>query len=117
MGLPRIELVFRFRQCDKKNHGWCEGPPVTVLCQSFRSAGRPSPSGQISFEREKNTALHCCPPVLTQNIGRLFSATRRMPPKGSSWRSIPSSRLHINDAQLANAPLMELMIHALGRCP
>ena len=25
-------LVLRLWQCDKKNHGWCEGPPLTVLC-------------------------------------------------------------------------------------
>jgi hypothetical protein len=35
-----VDVVFRLWQCDKENHGWCEGPPVTVLCQSFRSAGR-----------------------------------------------------------------------------
>ena len=40
MGSPRLDIVFRFWQCDKKNHGWREGPPLTVLCQSFRSAGR-----------------------------------------------------------------------------
>src|SRR5208283_789896 len=37
---PRLDVVFFLWQCDKKNHGWCEGPPVTVLCQSPRSAGR-----------------------------------------------------------------------------
>jgi hypothetical protein len=40
MGSPRLAVVFCFWQCDKKNHGWREGPPVTVLCQSFRSTGR-----------------------------------------------------------------------------
>jgi len=40
MGSPRLDVVFCFWQCDKENHGWREGPPVTVLCQSFRSAGR-----------------------------------------------------------------------------
>ena len=40
MGSPRVDVVFRLWQCDKENHGWREGPPVTVLCQSFRSAGR-----------------------------------------------------------------------------
>ena len=36
MGLPRrIDVVFRFWPCDKKNHGWREGPPLTVPCQSF----------------------------------------------------------------------------------
>jgi len=28
----RVEVVFCFWQCDKKNHGWREGPPVTVPC-------------------------------------------------------------------------------------
>ena len=40
MGSPRVDVVFRIWECDKENHGWREGPPVTVLCQSFRSAGR-----------------------------------------------------------------------------
>src|SRR5258708_17324841 len=40
MGSPGVDVVLRLWQCDKENHGWREGPPVTVLCQSFRSAGR-----------------------------------------------------------------------------
>ena len=35
MGSPRVDVVFRLWQCDKENHGWREGPPVTVLCQGF----------------------------------------------------------------------------------
>jgi len=26
--LPRLNVVFGVRQCDKKNHGWREGPPL-----------------------------------------------------------------------------------------
>jgi hypothetical protein len=33
MGSPRVDLVFRLWQCDKKNHGWREGPPLTGPCQ------------------------------------------------------------------------------------
>jgi hypothetical protein len=29
---PWVDVVFSFWQCDKKNHGWREGPPLTVLC-------------------------------------------------------------------------------------
>ena len=29
------DVVFRLWQCDKKNQGWREGPPLTVPCQSF----------------------------------------------------------------------------------
>ena len=44
-GSPRLDVVFCFWQCDKKNHGWREGPPVTVLCQVFDPLAGPSPSG------------------------------------------------------------------------
>lgn len=37
------DLVLRLWQCDKKNHGWCEGLPLTVAAK-FRSEDRPSPS-------------------------------------------------------------------------
>jgi hypothetical protein len=45
MESPRLDIVFCFWQCDKKNHGWREGPPVTVLCQVFDPLAGPSPSG------------------------------------------------------------------------
>ena len=66
-------LSFGFWQCDKENHGWREGPPLTVLCQSFDLLAGPSPSGKVSFERKKNTALRCRPRAPTQNIGRFIS--------------------------------------------
>ena len=61
MGSPRVDVVFRLWECDKENHGWREGPPVTVLWQRFRSAGRAFTLGKVSFERKKNTALRCQP--------------------------------------------------------
>ena len=36
MGSPRVDVVFRLWQCDKENHGWCEGLPLTVAAK-FRS--------------------------------------------------------------------------------
>jgi hypothetical protein len=42
---PGVDVVFRLWQCDKENHGWREGPPVTVLCQVFDLLAGPSPSG------------------------------------------------------------------------
>ena len=27
-----VDVVFRLWQCDKKNQGWREGPPLTVAC-------------------------------------------------------------------------------------
>jgi hypothetical protein len=70
MGSPRVDVVFGLWQCDKENHGWREGPPVTVLCQSFDLLAGPSPSGKVSFERKKNTDFRSWPPPPTQNIGR-----------------------------------------------
>jgi len=37
--LYRVDVVFRFWQCDKENHGWREGPPLTAPAK-IRSAGR-----------------------------------------------------------------------------
>jgi hypothetical protein len=42
---PRVDVVFRLRQCDKDNQGWREGPPLTVACQSLDPLAGPSPSG------------------------------------------------------------------------
>src|SRR6059036_149343 len=50
---PRLDVVLRLWQCDKENHGWREGPPVTVLCQSFRSAGRAFTLRQSQFRTKK----------------------------------------------------------------
>jgi len=56
--VPRVGVVFRLRQCDKENHGWREGLPLTVPCESFDPLAGPSPSGKVSFKRnKKNTAL------------------------------------------------------------
>jgi hypothetical protein len=50
---PRCGLVFCFWQCDKKNHGWREGPPVTVSCQvSICWSGLHPPASQFRTKRE-----------------------------------------------------------------
>jgi hypothetical protein len=56
-GSPRIDVVFCLWQCDKDNHGWREGPPLTVLWQSVDLLAGPSPSGKVNLERKKNTAF------------------------------------------------------------
>jgi hypothetical protein len=58
---PGLDVVFCLWQCDKDNHGWREGPPLTVPCQSFDLLDGPSPSGKVSFERKKNTAFRRSP--------------------------------------------------------
>ena len=49
MGSPRLDVVFRLWQCDKENHRWRGGPPLTVACESFDLLAGPSPSGKVSF--------------------------------------------------------------------
>ena len=56
-GSPRIDVVFRLWQCDKENHGWREGPPLTVACQVSICWPGLHPPGKVSFERKKNTAF------------------------------------------------------------
>jgi hypothetical protein len=53
-----------------------------------RSAAGPSPSGNVSFERKKNTALRGRPPASHSNIGRLSPTIRK-----SNRCSILSRRL------------------------
>ena len=50
---PRVDVVFCFWQCDKENHGWREGPPLTVPCEKFRSAGRAFTLRQNQFRTKK----------------------------------------------------------------
>jgi hypothetical protein len=57
MGLPRNAVVFRLWQCDKENHGWREGPPLTVPCQSFDLLAGPSPSRQNQLRTKKGYSL------------------------------------------------------------
>jgi hypothetical protein len=69
MGSPRV--VFRLWQCDKENHGWREGPPVTVLCQRFRSAGRALTLrlNQFRTKKEYSFALLAASPSLSTLAG------------------------------------------------
>jgi hypothetical protein len=55
-GHPGSVLAFSFRQCDKKNQGWREGPPLFNALPRFDSGRGSSPSGKVSFERQKNIA-------------------------------------------------------------
>jgi hypothetical protein len=53
MGSPRDDVVFHLWQCDKENHGWREGPPLTVPCESFDLLAGPSPSRQNQLRPKK----------------------------------------------------------------
>jgi hypothetical protein len=77
MGLPRNDVVFRLWQCDKENHGWREGPPLTVPCQSFDLLAGPSPSRQNQLRTKKEYSF-ASPGARAsnQNIGQ-FKTTMR----------------------------------------
>jgi hypothetical protein len=71
-----VDVVFRLWQCDKENHAWCEGPPVTVLCQSFRSAGRAFTLRLNQFRTKTRILLYVVGRQPSQNIGRFKTTTR-----------------------------------------
>ena len=56
MESPRVDVVFRLWQCDKKNHGWREGLPLVLPARIAPATGL-HPPGEIMVERKKNTAI------------------------------------------------------------
>jgi len=66
MGSPRVDVVFSLWRCDKENHGWREGPPLTVPCQSFDPLVGPSPSDESQFRTKKEYCISVggCEPLI-----------------------------------------------------
>jgi hypothetical protein len=65
MHSPLIGLVLWLWQCDKENHGWREGPPLTDPSKVAIREG-PSPSRYINSNERKNYSL--LPPFATPSI-------------------------------------------------
>jgi hypothetical protein len=88
MQSPRIGLVFWLWQCDKENHGWREGPPLTVvLAREFRSV-----EGLHPPEYSTRTKKEYCRPPLSANlcilaIGR-YTAVYQPEPAASHQRRL-----------------------------
>src|ERR1700683_1218202 len=76
MGSPRVDVVFRLWQCDKENHGWREGPPVTVLCQVFDLLAGPSPSRLNQFRTKTRILLYVVGRQPHPNIGQFKTTIR-----------------------------------------
>ena len=55
MGSPRLDVAFRFWECDKENHGGREGPPL-VLSARIAPAGRAFTLPVDSLSNEKKNA-------------------------------------------------------------
>ena len=78
MGLPRrIDVVFRFWPCDKKNHGWREGPPLTVPCQSFDLLPGLRPPVK-SVSNETRILLYVAGREPQHNFGRFKTTMREL---------------------------------------
>jgi hypothetical protein len=78
MGSPRDDVVFRLWQCDKENHGWREGPPLTVPCQSFDLLAGPSPSRQNQLRTKKEYSFA---PLAARSSIRTLAGLKRLPVK------------------------------------
>ena len=77
-GLPRLDVVFGVWQCDKKNHGWREGPPLTVACKVSICWPGLHPPGKVRFKRKKNTAFRCPPRVPHSEHWPVINAIRKL---------------------------------------
>ena len=72
-GSPRVDVVFCLWQCDKNNHGWREGPPLTVLWQSVDLLpGLHPPAKSVSNEKRILLSVGEREPLIL-DIGRFIS--------------------------------------------
>ena len=76
-GLPGDDVVFRLWQCDKENHGWREGAPLTVHAKTSICGWAFTLSAKSSYERKKNTPTLRRPRALHHNIGWFKRPGRR----------------------------------------
>jgi len=83
MGSPRDDVVFRLWQCDKENHGWREGPPLTVPCQSFDLLAGPSPSRQNQLRTKKEYSFA---PLAARSSIRTLAGLKRLLVQVDSYR-------------------------------
>jgi len=74
--LPRFNVVFGVWQCDKKNHGWREGPPLTVACEVSICWPGLHPPGKISIQTKKE---YCFPLPAASSPLRTLAGYKRHP--------------------------------------
>ena len=92
MELPRVDVVFYLWQCDKDNHGWREGPPVTVppkvpICWP----GLHPPAKSISNEKRILLSIGGRQPLIL-NIGRYKRTYGAVAGGMGIWRQLPAKR-------------------------
>jgi hypothetical protein len=70
--LPRVDVVFRLGQCDKENHGWREGQPLTVPSDRAFTLRQ----SQFQTKKEHCFALLTASPSLTTLAGNCRRSDR-----------------------------------------
>jgi hypothetical protein len=93
MALPRLNVVFGVWQCDKKNHGWREGPPLTVACEVSICWPGLHPPGKSAFKRKKNTAFRHAPRVPHSEHWPVINANRQLT---ADWEHRSMSGVSVN---------------------
>ena len=78
---PRIDLVFGLCQCDKENHDWREGLPLTVSAQVSISWKGLHPPVKSASNEKRILPLPIRGKVSAQAIGR-YKPTIRSKPAG-----------------------------------
>jgi hypothetical protein len=74
---PGVNVVFVVRQCDKKNHGWREGPPLTVACEVSICWPGLHPPGKVSIQTKKE---YCFPLPAASSPLRTLAGYKRQSP-------------------------------------
>ncbi len=113
MGSPRVDVVFRLWQCDKENHGWREGPPLTVPWQSFDLLAGPSPSRQNQLRTKKEYSFA---PLAARSSIRTLAGLKRQHVQVKLCRTghIARSRPRREIGALAEKGFLQLLHLTLG---
>ena len=73
---PRIGLVFWLGQCDKENHGWREGPPLTDSLQGCDLLEGLHPPGIFNSNKKEYCRLPPSANAIILGIGRFITTYR-----------------------------------------
>jgi hypothetical protein len=97
MGLPRVDVVFRFWQCDKENHGWREGRAADRRCQVFDLVTGLHPPGKVSSGTKKEyrvLSVRSQPSLFTTLAGKLRQSGRDTDISGPAFTSGFPTNIH-----------------------
>jgi len=81
------DIVFRVKQCDKENHGWREGPPLNVPCQSSVCWPGLHPPGKSVSNKKRILLFRSRSPDLLTTLAGNFA------PLGEWWAVVFTQQL------------------------